>query len=226
MRSPRPRKTANLSDSLHRQLTMYTIAAGAAGVGTLCFTKPAEARIIYTPAHVAIKVNGGLFHIDLNHDGTPDFGLSNSYYQGEKNAWTLKAVHTQSANEILMTNSRLCGWVAAVLPRGKRIGPKGPFKTYPRGGWMAAVNGSFTCGVWASRSNLQAYLGLKFAIKGKTHFGWARVKVDTVQRPFSAILTGYAYETIPNKSIRAGATKRPNAIAQHGTLGELAAGRK
>ena len=51
------------------------------------------------------------------------------------------------------------------------------------------------------QSNLQAYLGLKFTIRGKIHFGWARVKVDTQQKPFSATLTGYAYETIPGKSM-------------------------
>jgi hypothetical protein len=64
--------------------------------------------------------------------------------------------------------------------------------------------------VWAEQSNLQAYLGLKFTIKGKIHFGWARVKVDTLQKPFSVTLTGYAYETIPGKGIIAGATKGPD----------------
>ena len=72
--SPKPRKPANLSESVHQQLSMYALAASAAGVGALCFAKPAEARIVYTPAHVAIKANGGLFRIDLNHDGTPDLG--------------------------------------------------------------------------------------------------------------------------------------------------------
>ena len=208
--SHQPRKIARISDSLNRQLNAYALAAGAAGVGTLCMANPAEARVVYTPAHEVIKVNGGLFHIDLNHDGIPDFELSNSYYKGEKYSWTLKVARAQSANEILMTNTQLCGGVAAALPRGKRIGPKGSFKTYPRGGWMAIVTATGTCGVWARQSDLQAYLGLKFTIKGKIHFGWARVKVDTLQRPFSATLTGYAYETIPGKAIVAGATKGPD----------------
>jgi len=37
---PRPRKTANLSESIHQQLSMYALAASAAGVGALCFAKP------------------------------------------------------------------------------------------------------------------------------------------------------------------------------------------
>jgi hypothetical protein len=47
-RSPRPRKTADLSDSVHRQLNLYALAAGAAGVGMLALSQPTEAEIIYT----------------------------------------------------------------------------------------------------------------------------------------------------------------------------------
>src|SRR5580698_6440807 len=107
--SPLPRKTANLSESIHHQLSMYALAASAAGVGALCFAKPAEARIVYTPAHVAIKPNGGLFQIDLNHDGTPDFGLSNKWYSnGEGDYRHLNALQSQPANEIWMSNGNAC----------------------------------------------------------------------------------------------------------------------
>jgi hypothetical protein len=237
--SPLPRKTAHISDSLHRQLNMYALAAGAAGVGTLCFSKPAEARIVYTPAHVAIKANGGLFQIDLNHDGTPDFGLSNRWRHPYFSYRTLEVFQSQPANEIWMTNSKECGSiiaVAAALPKGKRIGPKGEFNDPYRVAVMAAATKATTCGVWLGKSNFQAYLGLKFTIKGTIHFGWARVKVDTdlQQRPFLATLTGYAYETIPGKAIIAGATKGPDdaeptaAFSSHtpepATLGALALG--
>jgi hypothetical protein len=236
--SPLPRKTANLSESIHQQLSMYALAASAAGVGALCFAKPAEARIVYTPAHVAIKANGGLFHIDLNHDGTPDFGFSNRWYMGEKSYRTLKVRPFQSANEIWVTNGRACGnslSAAAAVPKRKRIGPKADFQHNNNfGAVMAVADPSLSCGVWLGKSNFQAYLGLKFTIKGNIHFGWARVKVDTLQRPFSAILTGYAYETIPGKAIIAGATKGPDdaeptaALSNHtpepATLGGLALG--
>jgi hypothetical protein len=43
----------------------------------------------------------------------------------------------------------------------------------------------------------------------------------------SATLTGYAYETIPNKPIITGQTKSQDVITQQPeTLGELARGRK
>ncbi len=54
------------------------------------------------------------------------------------------------------------------------------------------------------------YPSLKFFINGKVHFGWARVTVTMGGKSFTAILTGYAYETIPNKSIIAGKTKGPD----------------
>jgi hypothetical protein len=42
-----------------------------------------------------------------------------------------------------------------------------------------------------------------------------------------ARLTGYAYETVPNKPIIAGKTKGPDVITMPaGSLGELARGRK
>jgi hypothetical protein len=51
------------------------------------------------------------------------------------------------------------------------------------------------------------YLGLKFVIKGKTHFGWARIGFEN-----GTTLTGYAYETIPNKPIITGKTKGSEGI--------------
>jgi hypothetical protein len=56
----------------------------------------------------------------------------------------------------------------------------------------------------------QAYLGFKFVIKGKIHFGWARVKMVSSDAGFPAIITGYAYETIPGKPIVTGRTEGPD----------------
>jgi hypothetical protein len=51
---------------------------------------------------------------------------------------------------------------------------------------------------------LHRYLGLKFIIKGKIHYGWARLHVHWHAPHISATLTGYAYETIANKPIITG----------------------
>jgi hypothetical protein len=213
-RSSALRKTTNLSDSVQQPLSMYALAAGAAGVATLGLARSAEAKIVYTPANVNIVQNAGLINFDLNHDGIPDFGLSNKFSSASSNEWwTLTAVQARQANEIREAEpcfgDVLC---AAALPKGAKIGLKGQFRQDPTSGLVMVglqVCGSCTdFGPWLKVK--QAYLGLKFVIKGKTHFGWARVKLShNIFGPIQATLTGYAYETIPNKSIIAGATKGP-----------------
>lgn len=57
------------------------------------------------------------------------------------------------------------------------------------------------------------YLGLKFKIDGVFHYGWARLTfVTTTNKGFSAALTGYAYETTPNKGIVAGEESGSNEV--------------
>ena len=63
-------------------------------------------------------------------------------------------------------------------------------------------------GQWINATN--RYLGLKFKIHGQTHYGWARLSIQYENFTFAATLTGYAYETIPNKAITAGETKGPD----------------
>jgi hypothetical protein len=65
------------------------------------------------------------------------------------------------------------------------------------------------------------YLGVKFEIKGQTHFGWARLNVQ-IQLPLTitATLTGYAYETIANKAITAGQTKGPGNLEPDASIEE------
>lgn len=65
-----------------------------------------------------------------------------------------------------------------------------------------------------SGNNVQKrYLGLKFTFHGKTHFGWARLNVSCTGYKINATLTGYAYETIPNKPIITGQTKSRDMIS-------------
>ena len=52
------------------------------------------------------------------------------------------------------------------------------------------------------------YLGFRFKILGKIHYGW---RLSTNKGGgFTATLIGYAYETIPGKAIIAGKTKGPD----------------
>jgi hypothetical protein len=70
--------------------------------------------------------------------------------------------------------------------------------------WGSASGHQYYGGPW--KNVLHHYLGLKFIIRGKVHYGWARLNVNAAHG-IAATLTGYAYETIPCKSIKAGQTK-------------------
>ena len=90
---------------------------------------------------------------------------------------------------------------------------------------------SRTSGQWLYTKN--RYLGFQFIIGGQTHYGWARLAVTqtTKRHGIQATVTGYAYETIPNKPIIAGKTKGPDVVTlpldtEAGTLGHLALGRR
>jgi hypothetical protein len=206
MHTSRTRKLIDFSHSTTRQLNTYALAAGAAGVGMLALTQPAQAEIVYTPVYHVIHPNQ-TYTIDLNHDGTADFELSNFFntFSGNSDG-ALQILPLASANEVWVGKQKpACGVCAAALPKGTTIGPKGTFKPdFPYGELMAADGAvSSYVGSW---NNVTRYLGLKFVIAGETHYGWARVTVKDLYFMVTATLTGYAYETTPDTPITAGAT--------------------
>ena len=86
--SPHPPRTpSDLPESSHQRLNMYSLTAGAAGVGMLALAQPSEAKVIYTPAHVKFGRNTE-FLLDLNHDGITDFHLINNFSNfGNRNSY-------------------------------------------------------------------------------------------------------------------------------------------
>ncbi len=194
-RSSRPRKTtANLSEPVHCQLNMYALAAAASGVGMLALAQPAEAKVIYTRVNDAIPRHEA-FNLDLNQDGKADFYfyIFSSYHR------------VNLAVDPLHKNNNAWGTagLASALQAGVRVGGK---KQFQQPNQMMASFFSNTsyhyAGQWLNAQH--RYLGLKFMIQGQVHFGWARLNVSVSHDSFTATLTGYAYETIPNKSIVTG----------------------
>jgi hypothetical protein len=187
--------------------------------------QPAEAKIVYTPAHTKISAHSNVY-IDLDHDGTNDFYLNHwSVTSGGDLLWIVPVNH---ANEIWGKGTM----VASALAAGVRIGPGERFHRrihhYPYG-YADMVNCGIRSGYpWCFGPWQHAhdrYLGLKFLVKGRVHYGWARLDVSASQLPITATLTGYAYETIPGKAIVAGKTKGPDVTTvSPANLGHLAAG--
>jgi hypothetical protein len=195
---------------------MYALTAVASGVGVLAMAQPAECKIVYTPAHIWIGLNDKI-PLDLNHDGKTDFVFYKTLHrtgQGQYSVWNLQVYPTRTMNEILPV-SRAPQYASALVP-GSRVGPKSPFSPgleIIEGGYVLRSRGSGACvGAWYNVRN--DYLGLQFIIKGKKHFGWARMNVtcSVSQHKLTALLTGFAYETIPNRPIITGKIKGPDEI--------------
>jgi hypothetical protein len=233
---------ATLSKSVHQQLSMYAIAASSAGVGILALAQPAQAKIVYTHTYRAFGPSG--LTIDLNHDGIADFKLGVTRLYSD--TYAVLAYSLRSKNRVFGEGSHD---PASHLRAGRRIGPHedkfqpgslllvtnsrrvGPAKVLS----FSLVFGSTSqhTGPWSNAKC--GYLGFKFFIDGKVHYGWARI--HHVPKSASWHLVGYAYETIPNKPIIAGQTKgrddigsaAPNAALtspthKPATLGALAMG--
>jgi len=202
-----PRK---LSESLLHHLDLYALAAGAAGVSLLALTPAAEAKIVYTKTHQVIGY-GGIYDLDLNHDGIVDFVIQEIGYS-TNSTFIFRSRRWLFAKPALGNGVAGEGYASA-LKAGAVIGPRAPFiKGGSNGATMVFVSEVYitsrhytTLGDWINVKN--RYLGLKFKINGKFHYGWARLNAQVGHRSIAGTLTGYAYETVANRSIRAGQTE-------------------
>ena len=214
---------SQLSGSIHQRLNAYALAASAAGMGVLALSQQSEAKIVYTPAHLVIATNG-IYGFDLNHDKKPDFFISSfGTACGTDVCWRSLDVRGAPGNAVVGVQEGE-EYVGSALHRGVRIDSKNVFYG---GAAMAVVNEppgtSCLFGYWCNVRN--RYLGLKFKVHGQVHFAWARLSVRVQPLSVTATLTGYAYETIPNKPLIAGKTKGPEETTpETGTLGALARG--
>lgn len=209
--SRRSRTPAHLSESAHHQLNLYAVAASAAGVSLLALAQSAEGKIIYTPAYRVIPPHHS-YNIDLNHDGITDFTIANSvsactdYCFFELRQWP--ADGNRAVGYFLGSGSQFP--VDSALNPGVSIGPRSPFKKGTAALVVARADqfSSHRTVVYGPWPNVRdRYLGLGFEIKGEVHYGWARLNVAVRGTTIVAVLTGYAYESIPNKPIVAGETE-------------------
>src|SRR5580704_7656528 len=240
--APHPRKTFKISDSLNRQLNTYALVASAAGVSVLALARASEAKVVYTETH-QVTHTGFPLYIDLNHDGIKDFVLRTTYYVGSSCFEGLNASGYRNMNNAVagrrFSRSSYFFSAASALPAGARIGPERKFPVHHP--FMAEelfkrdvrTSQYSDVGPWVGKGKgvRNRYLGLKFVIHGKVHYGWARLSVTLGHHrqydDVSGTLTGYAYETVPNKPIIAGQITGPDVITvQPETLGRLARGRK
>jgi hypothetical protein len=233
-------KKPALAGTAEDGLRLYSLAAAAASVSALALLQPAEAEIVITNKTIPIHANSAVF-LDLNGDGVKDFEFFLSNYtisQYTVNNLSVLPVARGADAVIGGCDAGACpSYNAAAMLRGAKIGPGGPFiRTY--GGYGIPIEESVLCtqncgqkpgysfdqfleGNWGG-GHPNRFIGVKFKIKGKIHFGWVRLTVTVKHKgsghgptgSFSATITEYGYESVPNKSCGAGLSgpSIPNAV--------------
>lgn len=190
-KSPMKLVPSKVKPALNTRLTAYVAAAG--GTAAFALAPSAQAEIVFTPANVT---TGSSYALDLNHDGVPDFTFETvPYDSGHGHDFVLALDVPGNAVQNF----------ARPMPIGVRISPGKMFttSTYHGGVFMGenfeygTITNSF--GFWKGVTN--KFIGFKFLISGEVHYGWVRL---TGNGALSVVITGYAYETVPNKGIRAG----------------------
>jgi hypothetical protein len=213
----------------NRQLSLYSLAAAAAGVSILAAATPAESEVVVTQKTIQLQLSylgkEGT-GISFQNNGVDDLELVlSSFSVFGNNGNSLKAVNA-SEGEGVVGQNRYRGQFAVALAPGASIGParnflsaacRGSYFSCAKAVRLAATHtstfgpGHVVGGNFAG-DDKTAYLGVRFLIDGETHYGWVRLTVNTtVRRATSATVTAYAYETEANTPIFAGMTKAPTA---------------
>lgn len=196
VKASRNRTALHLHPKLNSKLIAYASAASTTGVALVALAPPANAEVVYTPANVSI---GSPFLLDLNHDGVAEFTLLHCRcFSASGHSLSFRAQLNVPGNGVL----------GEPLAAGVLIGQGQPFDAVSTayGGPILArgfdyLSISRFSGPFANAVN--KFLGLKFVVNGQIHYGWARLSVPNIFVLPSSV-TGYAYETIPNRPIRAG----------------------
>jgi hypothetical protein len=113
---------------------------------------------------------------------------------------------------------------------GAKIGASEIFYRNRKVRMGSAVDPGSSHGPW--KNDTSGFLALEFQIDGQAHYGWAEVFVATFESggftEYRGVVKGYAYNTVPNKPMRAGQTSDRDLIGeiapQPATLGLLALG--
>ena len=239
------RRVVGLDLRLEKRLISYALAAGAAGVSVLACSPHAEATVVFTNTWIPITPNTAITDIDLNGDGVVDFVISLQLkvrscgeFSGNCYSQTMRVQPQGSGNAVWGAGSS-----ASALSSGVSLGSKGKFQAGHD--FMESSKhqgGRYGTPFYSSQGNwgqtINRFLGVKFIIQGEVHYGWVRMDVAATTGGMYGAISGFAYETVPNKPIKTGqksdARKKRNKggkdlasvgpTPEQGSLGALASG--
>jgi len=199
------RKPKKLASVLDKRLSAYVALAAAAGVSVLACVEPVYADVVFTPSDATVKCRFTDLAIDLNNDGIADFTLINL---GLEHGSAI-GITGPAGNAAMATNARFYKYAYALLPHTPIV-PTRNFQSFSgRGTFGPELAGSgglssstYPHGQFADTHNRA--VGLRFKINGLNHYGW--IGFRKFDGGCTGQLAGWAYETVPNRPIRAGQT--------------------
>ena len=219
--STQPNDSAKKSSSnnLNCQIAQYSLAAAVAGVSMLALAQPAAGEVVVTKKTIPIPLTPtGVrepVKVSMANNGINDFSFELFSSNVNSVAERILTLDGATPRDRVIAMGDLNSY-AAQLQRGRKIGG-----TYDNLGSRLLVEASVSGGTsryfrgfWDGNLKNQ-FLGVRFLIDGKPHYGWIRLSVTTNTKPhgpFMAAITGYAYETVPNKAILAGAAKSTDEV--------------
>jgi len=236
---------STLKANFDHRLTLYGVAAAAATVSLLALAQPADAEVVITKKTIPIPlcpVGACPVSVDLNKDGVADFSFTLGSFGYREGNFGRVHVRPLAGGEAVGTPNRgYFGAYASALLQGAKIGLSAQFASSTRSGGVT-LEGSEQCatycngqysrkfyGNWGG-NHPNRFLGVKFQIKGQTHYGWVRITVTTsAGKKMSAEITEYGYETIANRRVLAGEASKNAEVpaaesASPASLGALALG--
>ena len=215
------------STVLSRKLVTY--AAGAAAAG-LAGVQSAQADPQYTAGPFPLTIDSGLGTtplIDFDNNLDDEFTVGHERQGGNASAdrVLVKELETNGATGAGYVTGP--GVFPSALAAGATIGPAQTYgsafsdnvsnqlieEDYDNNGTFESYTGNFTPDNVVG--NIE-YIGVKFRFNddafGPLHYGWIGVDF-TNQADLTGVVTGYAYESVPDTAIVAGAVPEPSGLA-------------
>jgi hypothetical protein len=234
------RMARGLSKSLDQRLTAYTLAAGAAGVVVIACAPPAEAAPVCKTLSATLY-RTMTYSFNPAHQAIAPFDLAQTFNEVSSLTFSIRnrlffTPNSRGANAVLATN----GWPAD-LQAGAKIGPADNFGKGGSYGLMFNYGPGSSATRGHHKGNLQfnatTYIGFKFLIAGKTHYGWLRLETKLLDNTPYTYVQQYGFETVADTAILAGscgtgqsasdatsAGKMSDNDPSQGSLGALALG--
>jgi len=194
--------------SLASKLAKYSAAAGA----IIAVSSNADAQVAYSGVQdILVNTPGVLNQIDLDGDGTDDFGFGIQMMSYSGTSYGFKVNYGGIAGP--SNNAVVGSSMVYALSNGYTINASNSWRSLSISSSYMPHNIGYTGSSFYGTSSYpfyggsfhgagDKYIGVKFDISGGTHFGW--IKINFNEDCDELIIKDWAYETTPGDSIIAG----------------------